>query len=256
VVVLYNNDDPFGPDSQLRMWRRFRRLVPVVDACASYRDINSEDYRRAGARNVFVLRSWFSPSVHRPIDLTDADRARFGADVTFVGHYEDDGRVRSIERLIRAGLHVRVFGAGWNLAGSAVRALLGPVDTVLGDDYSRAIRAAKIGLVFLSKRNRDQYTRRCFEIPAIGTLMLAPRTPELLKLYAEGTEAAYFGSDDEMVEQAIRHVRDDELRSRVAAAGRERCVRDGHDVDSRARQFMRDVDSLVPSLAGGVLRRA
>jgi spore maturation protein CgeB len=204
-----------------------------------------EDYRRAGARHVFLLRSWFAPSLHRPVNLTDADRARFGSDVTFVGHYEDDGRLQSLERLIAAGFRVRVFGAGWDRAGARARAVLGKVDVVLGDDYARAVCAAKIALVFLSRRNRDQYTRRCFEIPAMGTLMLAPRTPEMLSLYEENSEAAYFGSDDELVEQALRYVREDDLRARVAAAGRDRCLRDGHDVDSRARQFLRDVEPLV-----------
>jgi hypothetical protein len=244
-VVLYNNDDPFGPDAHLRAWRKFRRLVPVVDACASYRAVNVEDYRQAGARRVFMLRSFYSPSVHRPIDLSPEDRERFGADVTFVGHYEDDGRLASLERLKAAGLRIRVFGGGWDRAGARARALLGTVEPVLGDDYARAIRAAKVALVFFSKRNRDQYTRRCFEIPAIGTLMLAERTPEMLSLYDEDRDAAYFGSDDELVRQALRYVHDGELRARVSAAGRARCTRDGHDVDSRARRFLQDIDPLL-----------
>jgi hypothetical protein len=250
AVVLYNNDDPFGPHAQHRISRRFRRLVPLADACASYRNVNVEDYRRAGARHVFLLRSWFSPSVHRRVDLTDADRARFGSDVTFVGHYEDDGRLQSLERLVAAGLQVRVFGPGWNRAGARASAAFGKVDIVLGDEYARAVCAAKVALVFLSRQNRDEYTRRCFEIPAMGTLMLAPRTPEMLSLYEEDTQAAYFGSDDELVERALRYVRDDGLRARVAAAGRDRCFRDSHDVDSRARQFLRDVEPLVQAESG------
>ena len=31
-VVLYNNDDPFGPDRDRRIWRRFRRGIPRADA--------------------------------------------------------------------------------------------------------------------------------------------------------------------------------------------------------------------------------
>jgi hypothetical protein len=67
----------------------------------------------------------------------------------------------------------------------------------------------------------------------------------MLSLYKEEAEAAYFGSDDELVERALRYIRDDVLRARVAAAGRERCLRDGHDVDSRARRFLRDIEPLV-----------
>jgi spore maturation protein CgeB len=113
--------------------------------------------------------------------------------------------------------------------------------SVWGDDYARAIAGARIALVFLSGRNRDNYTRRCFEIPAIGTLMLAPRTQELLSLYRADEEAAFFGTADELIGQVRRYLADSELRARVAAAGHARCVRDGYDVDSRARQFLVDL---------------
>lgn len=242
-VVLYNNDDPFGPDRDLSIWRRFRRLIPVADGCFAYRSVNLVEYRRAGARNVELLRSWYSPRLHHRIRLTEADIARYGCDVTFIGHYEEDERLDHLERLIASGLNVRIFGdAPWttNARGRAWERLL-PITRLSGLDYARGLSAAKIALVFLSRRNRDQYTRRCFEIPAVGTLMLAPRTPELLSMYREGQEAAFFSTPDDMVAQAQRYVADDALRTRVAAAGHARCVADGHDVDSRARQFLDSV---------------
>lgn len=248
-VALYNNDDPFGPDRDTRLWRQFRRLIPAVDVCFSYRSTNLEDYQRADARSIFMLRSWYSPEIHRPIELSDADRARFGSDVTFIGHYEDDGRVEALQRLRTAGLHVRVFGGGWQGRRGAAITSLGPVQPVFGDDYARAICAAKVALVFLSKRNRDQYTRRCFEIPAAGALMLAPRTRELLGMFEEDHEAAYFGSTDELIRQAQRYLADNALRARVARAGRERCLRDGHDASSRARSFLKDLEPLLDQRA-------
>jgi spore maturation protein CgeB len=61
-------------------------------------------------------------------------------------------------------------------------------------------------------------------------------------MFEEGREAAFFSNAAEAVEQATRFVNDDALRQRVAAAGRARCLKDGHDVVSRARQFLRDLD--------------
>jgi spore maturation protein CgeB len=242
-VVLYNNDDPFGHDRDDRPWRRFRALIPHADACFAYRPVNLEDYRRAGARRVFLMRSWYSPETHRPIELTRADRERFESDVTFVGHYEDDGRLEALRQVVATGLRVRVFGGGWDRAVPDAMSVVGRPHDVLGDDYARAIRAAKIALVFLSTRNRDQYTRRCFEIPAIGTMMLAPRTAELASMYEENAEAIYFGSPGELVAKALAYTGDVLRRERVAAAGRARCMRDGHDVNARARQFLRDLET-------------
>lgn len=244
-LVLTNNDDPFGPDRDTRKWRRFRRLVPHADACFAYRRVNVDEYRRAGARATFMLRSWYDPAVHRPVTLTSADVARFGSDVTFVGHCEPDGRLDALDALMRSGLRVRLFGTSWerHARGHAIERLL-PIEPVLGDDYAKAIAAAKVALVFLSTQNRDEYTRRCFEIPAIGTAMLAPRTPELETLFSDG-EIAYFSGISELVDRARTLVADDDGRTAIARAGRARVVADGHDVVGRARGFLEDVHRLL-----------
>jgi spore maturation protein CgeB len=235
-VALYNNDDPFGPDRSLRIWRRFRRSIPAANVCFAYRSVNVAEYRDAGARRVELLRSWYDPRLHRPMELPPV------CDVLFAGHYEPDDRIEVLNALHASGLRLRIVGGGWErLDRREPIARLLPIAHAVGEDYVRAIAAAKVALVFLSKRNRDQYTRRCFEIPAIGTLMLAPRTPELLAMYREGEEAAFFSNAAEALKQATRFVQDEGLRRRVAAAGRARCRADGHDVASRARQFLRDL---------------
>jgi hypothetical protein len=44
-----------------------------------------------------------------------------------------------------------------------------------------------------------------------------------------------------LIAQVRRYMADPELGGRVAAAGHARCLRDGYDVDSRARQFLVDL---------------
>ena len=251
AIALYTNDDPFGPDRDLPIWRRFRRLIPYADTCLAYRSTNISEFRAAGARSVGMLRSYFDPAIHRPLPVSPVDRRLLASDATFVGHYEPDGREEYLSALTQAGLHVRVFGRGWDTLRNGALSALGnsPPAVMLGDDYARAIAAAKIGLVFLSRRNRDQYTRRCFEIPAIGTMMLAPRTPELTTLFTEDKEAVFFGTVPECVDKARWYAANDTARQRIATAGRERCLRDGHDVYSRARQFLLEFTPLLASTA-------
>ncbi len=246
-LVLSNNDDPFGPDRQLRIWREFRRIVPQADACFAYRDANLAEYAAAGARRVFVLRSWFDEEVHYPVTLSEADRERYGSDATFVGHWEDDGREECISALVREGLRVRIFGSSevWNpIVARRGWAGVGPVVPVSGDSYRRAVAGAKLVLAFLSKRNRDDYTRRCFEIPAMGAAMAAPRTRTLQSMFLEDREAIFFDSPEELLEKVRRYLRDDAARAAIAAAGRARCLADGHDVTSRARRFLADLATL------------
>ena len=237
-IALYNNDDPFGPDRDRRIWRAFRQLIPHADLCLAYRSLNLDEYRAAGARRVALLRSGFHPLRHRPLPVAPE------VDVVFAGHAEDDERLDAVDALARSSLNVRLHGSGWErlLRGRPGARYL-PVRPVLGDGYVRAIASAKVALAFLSRRNRDQYTRRCFEIPAIGTLMLAPRTGELLQLFREDQEAAFFSSPAELVAQALRFCADEPLRARVAAAGHARVVAGGHDLVSRARELLRQLEA-------------
>jgi hypothetical protein len=242
-VALYTNDDPFGPDRDLRIWKRFRKVVPYADVCFAYRTINVQEYLDAGAKRVGILRSGYSPSLLDYPSLNDADRLRFGCDVVFAGHCEDDERLDQIDDLLQTPLTVRIFGTEWARFAQRRRwQRLLPILRIQGADYAHAIQSARIALVFLSRRNRDQYTRRCFEIPALGTLMLAPRTEELSAMYKEDEEAVFFSSKAELIEKAIRYTRDEATRARIAAAGRTRCLSSAYDTYSRAREFLKDLE--------------
>lgn len=251
ILVSYNNDDPFGPIyasrsasiHQRRLWVRFRQSIPEYDLNLVARPINVLEYRAAGARDVRVFMQYFVPQLHRPRELTPDERQRYECDVVFVGHYEADGREQYLSALARAGLKVRVFGTGWpNVVLTRIFHELPIVCPVYGDDYSKALCGAKLCLCFLSRLNRDSYTRRTFEIPACGRLMLSERTTDLTRLFAEDREAVYFGSEAELVEKAIFYVNDDVRRESMAKAGLDRAWRSGHDVVSR----MVEITKILP----------
>jgi spore maturation protein CgeB len=112
------------------------------------------------------------------------------------------------------------------------------VRPVYGDDYSKALCGAKLCLCFLSRLNRDSYTRRTFEIPACGRLMLSERTADLSRLFAEDREALFFSSTEELVSKVQEWVKDDARRDTAALAGLCRCWDGGHDVISRMREML------------------
>lgn len=240
-LVGYNNDDPFSPGAEKLLWRHFLNCVPLYDLVLAYRKHNIAEFVKAGAKRVEMLRSWYSTKRNFPVLLSDKDLLRFECDVVFVGHYEDDFRVEYLESLAKRGISVKIFGPGYDwdpvLARSDALKHLVPVDLVWGSDYNKALCGAKIAVCFLSKLNRDTYTRRCFEIPATGTFMLAERTHDLVSLYNEGTEVEFFGSVGEFTEKVQFYLANDTHRKKIAAGGSARLLADGHDVESRMRQL-------------------
>jgi spore maturation protein CgeB len=97
---------------------------------------------------------------------------------------------------------------------------------------------AKMALGLLSRLNRDTYTRRHFEIPACGALLLSERTGDLERMFKDGEEAVFFSSADELVERARELIGAAEKRAGIQENGRRRVWQDGHDVVSRMRELV------------------
>lgn len=243
LLVGYNNDDPFGPDHASYLWRNFLEAIPEYDLVLAYRHANIFEYKDAGARQVELLRSWFVPERNHPIVLTENDRSEFQTDVVFIGHYEEDQRLEYLEEIVREGFHLRLFGPGYDwdpvIRKSEPLRSLSPVRLVWGEDYNRALCGAKIALCFFSKLNRDTYTRRCFEIPATGTMLLSEYSDDLANIYREGVDADFFRTKEEMIRKIRYYLNNSERRSTVAASGYQRVHADGHDVTSRMKQLIK-----------------
>ena len=253
--VQYTNDNPWGKSQEYFQWRYFRKSIPLFDLNLCYRKSNVEDFRSGGAREVKLLRSYFIEEEAFPIERRKVED-RFRSDVVFTGHFEDDGRIEKLSDIMKAGWDLKLFGTGWDNAiarlpkDDPLNALV-PVKAARGDDYRHSICGAKIAIAFLSKINEDTYTRRNFEIPAMGTFMLSEYTEDLSTLFVEGKEAEFFRDKDELARKLKYYLTNDAEREKVAAAGRDRVNRDGHEVKARMKQFMSDVASVGAGRCAG-----
>jgi hypothetical protein len=220
--------------------------IPEYDVMFAYRQRNLADFRKAGAKATELLMPWFAAEVHRPVTLTPEENLLYDTDVVFIGHYEDDERVPFLRAVAQAGLRLRIFGPeeGWDKALAKIPELRNqlPIRAVRGAEYVKAICGSKVALSFLSKINRDGYTRRSFEIPATGTAMLSSYTPELANLFVEDVEAAFFRDSGELVEKASYYVKEDIERACLAERGMSRVVADEHDVVGRMRWMLAVVE--------------
>jgi hypothetical protein len=243
----YNNDDPFAAGHPPWLWRHFMKCVPIYDLVFAYRHHNLDDFIKFGAKRVELLRSWFVPELNHSVFLSAQDQSNYKCDVVFIGHYENDGRLECLEDIVKAGYRLRVFGPPYEwdklLLQSDVLEHLAPVHLVWNTDYSKAICGAKIALCFFSKLNRDTYTRRCFEIPATGTMLLSEYSDDMASLYETGKEADFFKSKQEMIGKIKFYLEDDNLRRQVAAGGQQRVINDGHDIVSRMAKVVAQVQA-------------
>jgi spore maturation protein CgeB len=238
-VLGWNNDDPFSTRARWYVWRHFVRSIPLYDRLWAYRQANVRSFVERGCRRAGLLRSFYLEEWNHPVEDTSA--SPFRAQVSFIGHWEDDGRDRFVEALLdEPSLDFKLWGTLWerSVHRRRLRRRYGAIRPLYLQDYNLAINSAGISLVFLSKLNNDTYTRRCFEIPVTGTMMLSEHTDDLASLFREGEEAEFFRSPPEMMDKIRFYLAHDEARRKIGQAGRRRVLRDGHEAMDRARTVL------------------
>ena len=245
-IAAYSDDDMAQAHNATRA---FRRSLPLYDVVFTTKAHNLEpaSLPAQGARRVVVVDKAYDPAAHFPMAVSEAERAALGAEVGFIGSFEEP-RARAMLMLAENGVAVRVWGNGWQ--GWAGRHPLLAVEgrALVGEAYTKGICATGINLCFLRKINRDTHTDRSVEIPACGAFMLAERTDDHRRLFEEGEEAEFFEGDAELLDKVRRMLADPAARARIGEAGRRRCVEGGYSQEQRVKQML-DA-ALLPAAPG------
>lgn len=244
IVFGFNNDDPFSCTTPKYAYRHYIKSLPEYDWIFAYRSKNLADYKKLGFNNTSLLRSYYIKEKNFPI--AELPTKKYYHDIVFIGHFEDDGREEYIKCLMEDdGIDFHLYGTLWDRSKYAmeIRSRFGEIKP-LYDDYNLALNGTKIALSFLSKTNSDTYTRRSFEIPATKTFMLSQYTNDLNSMFKEGVEAEYFRDKEEMMNKIRYYLKHDTEREKIALAGYERLLRDGHEVKDRAREIIKTFEEI------------
>jgi spore maturation protein CgeB len=242
LLICWHNDNPFSPKYPWYVWRHAQRSVQLYDHLYAYRHENLCDFEQHGAKSSSLLRSFYLRELNFPIPQPQL--LPYANDVSFIGHWEADGREDFIEALLKQpNLDFRLWGTLWERSRIAIELhrRFGEIKPLYKEAYNQAINASRISLAFFSGLNKDTYTRRCFEIPATGSFLLAQHTPDLATLFNEGSEAEFFRNPEEMIEKIRFYLAHSEQRQHIADQGRRRLLKDGHEALDRAQVVRADV---------------
>ena len=234
IVFSYHNDNPFTSFNR-RFYNRFYiKAAKFCDCNFVYRKKNIEDFNKIGISNTRVLLPYYIQNRNFPVD------SRKIYDISFVGHYENDGRDVFLKALIDAKLKFTLIAgvSGWRKSKhfKVIEPFVGECDY---NNYNLYLSQSKIALVFLSKLNQDTYTRRCFEIPATKTLMLCEYTEDMASMFEPDKEAIYFKSPDELVSKCRYLLQNEKLIEEIAENGYNKLHISGHEVSNRASEILK-----------------
>ncbi len=222
AIVWYCEDDMMNPNLRTR---QIDGALPLFDLWVTTKSFNArpEELPSLGAKSAFFVNNSCDPVLHRPVQVSEEDRNRFGAPVSFIGSFEAP-RAQSVLHLARQGLTVRVWGNGWADWVGRHPNLKIENTPAYNDDFAKVVSASSVNLCFLRRANRDLQTCRSVEIPACSGFMVHERNSEITALYREEEEAVYFSSDDELADICTSWIALDQQRSIIGKAARKRTL--------------------------------
>jgi len=185
----------------------------------------------------------FDPEIHRPLIASGALKEELASQVSFIGTHSLK-KEQYLSALLKAipSLHLKIWGNGWQRSTS--ENLKGAIQykELLGDLYAMAINASAINLGILSEQvigasSGDLITSRTFHIPAAGGFLLHERTIESVVYFKEGSEAAFFQGEEELVNQVTYYLAQEEERGRMAESGKQRAWAN-YAIDQRAESML------------------
>ena len=248
------------------MWfvENYRHLTYWQQLAAGYefwfviqRDRCREALRQAGAKAVHYLPMAADPTVHRPLDVTEADRQRYGADVSFVGAGYANRR-QLLPSLIGHPWSFKIWGNEWDGAGDVSPALQLNGARIDTETCMKVFNATKINLNLHSTTGlgldpqADFVNPRTFELAACGAFQLVDHRSLLGDLFSS-EELVSFREFREVSGMIPTWLRDDTARTAVAARAKARVLSE-HTYVHRMSELLAQVGVSHPDRVGAVLR--
>ena len=215
--------------------------------------------KQAGAKDVRYLPMAADPSVHRPLELTQAEREEYGSDVSFVGAGYANRRA-IFPRLLKSEWRFKLWGNEWDGATDLTSVLQRNGARIDTDTCQKVFNASAVNLNLHSwagtglDPDGDFVNPRTFELAACGAFQLVDRRSLMPDLFT-ASEIAAVSSPDELPGEIARWLREPEQRLAMAWKARQRVLAE-HTYAHRMRDLLSHIGVASPDRIGSVLRGA
>ena len=224
------------PDTLANWEAALSANLPVYDLVATYSSRSAPLLQRMGARHVIWLPLAGDPILHARQDCSPAERAAFGADVTFIGGWR-----QAREAILRqlTDFDLKIWGPEWDRRAKKDRAILQRWQgrPLVGHEFAKAIQCSKINLNIIDPTNYPAANMRFFEIPTAGGLQVSSACPEMDSEFRLGEEIFYYQNVDDLRGLLSHLLHNEQTRNRVSDAGHQLVI-EKHTYVHRAKQIL------------------
>ena len=220
-------------------WRETAQFFDYVFTIQKGRCL--EEIRKAGAGQVHYLPTACNPLVHAPVELTDAEKERWGSPLSFVGagYYNRQQTFASLSHY-----PLKIWGTEWPTGRPFDKLVQESGRRLKPEEYNKIFNATDVNINLHSSSERDGVdptgdfvNPRTFELASAGAFQLVDERSLLAECFVPGEEIVTFSSVEDL-RQKIEYYRDrPNERMAVAEKARTRALRD-HTYQKRLEQML------------------
>lgn len=239
-------------------WRHLSYWQEIASQYDYFFHVQPGDFERklseVGCHHHAFVQTGCDPEVHRPVVLTEEERAAYACDISFAGAgYPNRNQLLS-------GLtdyDLAIWGINWN-ARELARCVRRRDEWFGPEDFARIVAGSKINLNLHASTTclgvdprADAINPRVFEIAACGGFQLCDPCAGLDAFFEFESELPVYRDLAELRRKIDRFLAHPEERVQIAQRARERALRD-HTYDKRAQQMLH---LLLEAHGGRILKK-
>jgi spore maturation protein CgeB len=224
-ILFYMNDNPFVNRDKKR-WFFFKNNSKKYDLIVFQQKSRLKFAKKHGLKKyISVIPPYFKNTLSKNRLNTNL-KQKYKQDIVFVGTWFPE-RGRFFYKLKKLGLNFKIYGTLWDKDKLHYNYLKKNIvlENLSIDKYSKIIQSAKIALCLLSKENFDDITRRCIEIPALGTLLCSESTQSLKNLLKDKIEAVYFNNVNDCFKICTKLLKNNNLIKKISNQGNNKIIK-------------------------------
>lgn len=228
----------------------WQELAPEVDVFFTLqKEPFFSELKGRGVKNYACLPLAADLTAYHPLELTPEEKRRFGAALAFVGagYYN---RRQFFQGLL--DFDFKIWGSEWDLNSPLGPCIQNQAARVSEEDSAKIFNASRINLNLHSSPfhaginpQGDYLNPRVFDLAACGAFQLVDRRDQLPEFFTPDKELAVFSSLAEAREKITYYLAHEDERLELAAAGRERVLRE-HTYARRLAGALEIIQGLHP----------
>ena len=217
-IIVLLVDNPFSKRDKNR-WKLYLDAALHYDLTVAYIGSRITMGKKYGIKNTLLVSPPYQKNVHCKQKISNREKKQLSSEIVLIGTWFPERGV-FFKKLIDLGLDIKIYGNRWekdpNYSLIKSKITLGHIHNPL---YSKLIQCSKISICLPSEGNVDGLTRRSIEIPAVGTLLCAKRTPEHKNLFIENREAIFFNDAEECYKKCVALLKNEKKIKQIAKKG-------------------------------------